>query len=520
MASNEYYYGTGQQRPHGGTASPAPYNNAHFAPSPQSTPAPSYHSGNPGHAPFAAPQDHPPRTGPSPFDTVFDDHAYPMNSHSRPYAAGSNSSMSQQGQYQDTGYYGQAGGASSTPHGPNDIPLQDQAGKGPDFNDHIYDAPEGAQRRPRSKKGKVRIGELGMFGADRKRIPWITYIFTIAQVGVFIGEVIKNGILTGSPIMIKPQFNPMIGPSTQVMINMGARYTPCMHNIKEIQGSTIPVLFLCPNATQNDQFCPLSEVCGFGGVPNPTFNNADQSPQPNQWYRFIIPIFMHAGLIHIGFNMLMQLTIGKEMEMAIGPIRYFLVYMSAGIFGFVMGGNFAAPGIASTGASGSLFGIIALTLLDLLYSWKERRNPVKDLMFVILDMVISFVLGLLPGLDNFSHIGGFLMGLGLGVSVLHSPNSLRRRMDNDIPYSAVNGEGTATSPSFFKSPLGFFKGRKPLWWIWWIVRAAALILVIVVFIVLLNNFYTVGHTCSWCKYLSCLPVSNWCELGTIQEQKS
>lgn len=122
-----------------------------------------------------------------------------MNSHSRPYAAGSNSSMSQQGLYQDTGYYGQAGGASSTPHGPNDIPLQDQAGKGPDFNDHIYDAPEGAQRRPRSKKGKVRIGELGMFGADRKRIPWITYIFTIAQVGVFIGEVIKNGTSSSSP---------------------------------------------------------------------------------------------------------------------------------------------------------------------------------------------------------------------------------------------------------------------------------------------------------------------------------
>lgn len=314
-----------------------------------------------------------------------------------------------------------------------------------------------------------------------------------------------QGILTGSPIMIKPQFNPMIGPSTQVMINMGARYAPCMHNIKEIQGSTFPIYFLCPNATSETQLCPLSELCGFGGdVPNPTFNNQDQTPKPNQWYRFIIPIFMHAGLIHIGFNMLMQLTIAKEMEMAIGPIRFLLVYLSAGIFGFIMGGNFAAPGIASTGASGSLFGIIALTLLDLLYSWKERKHPVKDLMFLILDMVIAFVLGLLPGLDNFSHIGGFLMGLGLGVCVLHSPNSLRRRMANDIPYAAVNAGGEATSPSFLKSPVGFFKGRKPLWWIWWIVRVAALCIVITVFIVLLNNFYTVGNTCSWCKYLSCL----------------
>ncbi|POR37030.1 Rhomboid-like protein, partial [Tolypocladium paradoxum] len=526
MASNDYYDG-GNQRPRAAdnTPSPAPYHNAQFAASPRSTPAPSYHSAypapNPSHTlgPYGAPQGQPPRTGASPFDTVFDDHAYPVNS--RPYAAGSTGNISQPGLYQDTGYYGQGGAplSSSGPHVAENIPLQDQAAKNTDFNDHIYDAPDAAQAgRQQTNKGKVRLGELGMIGADRKRIPWVVYILTIAQVAVFIGEIVKNGILTGSPIMIKPQFNPMIGPSTQVMINMGARFTPCMHNIKEIQGSVLPVEFLCPNATEMTQVCPLSDVCGFGGdVPNPTFNNIDQKPQPNQWYRFIIPIFMHAGLIHIGFNMLMQLTIAKEMEMAIGPIRFLLVYLSAGIFGFIMGGNFAGPLIVSTGASGSLFGIMALTLLDLLYSWKERRSPVKDLMFLILDMVIAFVLGLLPGLDNFSHIGGFLMGLGLGVCVLHSPNSLRRRMTSDIPYAAVNPGGETTSPSFLKSPVGFFKGRKPLWWVWWIVRVGALCIVITVFIVLLNNFYTVGNTCSWCKYLSCLPISNWCELGTIQK---
>jgi membrane associated rhomboid family serine protease len=312
--------------------------------------------------------------------------------------------------------------------------------------------------------------------------------------------------LTGSPIMINPQFNPMIGPSTWVLINMGARYVACMHNLPEIQGSERVIHWPCPNTTSfSVAECQLSDLCGLGGVPNPNYDgNALQSPQPNQWFRFITPIFLHAGLIHIGFNLLLQLTIGKEMEMAIGSIRFFLVYMSAGIFGFIMGGNYAANGIASTGASGSLFGIIALTLLDLLYSWKERRNPVKDLMFIILDIVISFVLGLLPGLDNFSHIGGFLMGLCLGVCVLHSPNSLRKRLGNESSYSAVqNGSGQGPPP-FLKNPVGFFKGRKPLWWAWWLVRAACLITIIVVFIVLLNNFYLYHNTCSWCKYLSCL----------------
>jgi len=312
--------------------------------------------------------------------------------------------------------------------------------------------------------------------------------------------------------MIHPQFNPMIGPSTYVLINMGARYVACMHNIPEIQGSSIFINWPCPNSTtynSNDpsNMCTLSDLCGLGGVPNPLYQgqaSINQSPQPNQWFRFITPIFLHAGIVHIGFNLLLQLTIGKEMEMAIGSIRFFLVYMSSGIFGFVMGGNFAATGIASTGASGALFGIIALTLLDLLYSWKERRSPVKDLMFIILDIVISFVLGLLPGLDNFSHIGGFLMGLGLGVCILHSPNSLRRKLGMDSSYAGVNSASNQGPPPFLKNPVGFFKGRKPLWWAWWLVRAGALITVIVVFIVLLNNFYVYHNTCSWCKYLSCL----------------
>ncbi|CAM1508365.1 Fc.00g052130.m01.CDS01 [Cosmosporella sp. VM-42] len=525
MAANEYYHGQ-EQRPYDNTPSPAPYYSGHNinTPSPQSTPAPAYQSAYTAPAPSysPAPDSHGAHMNQpahqaeqSPFDTVFDDHVYPVSS--RPTPAGSSTDMSQQGLYhQDTGYYGQD--SYGQPQHGQDIPLQDRPIKDAEMDDHIYDRPPGASRK-KSKKGKVRLGELGMFGADKKRIPWIVYFFSLVQIGVFIGEIVRNATLTGSPIMIKPQFNPMIGPSTQVMINMGARYVPCMHNVDGIQNSEIKVLFLCPNATKNTQTCPLNVLCGFDGkVPNPKFDGDDkQTPQPNQWYRFIIPIFMHAGLIHIGFNLLLQLTIAKEMEMAIGSIRFFLVYMSAGIFGFVMGGNYAAPGIASTGASGSLFGIIALTLLDLLYSWKERKSPVKDLMFILLDMIISFVLGLLPGLDNFSHIGGFLMGLSLGVCILHSPNSLRRKMGQELSYATVSENTGDTPPGFLKNPVGFFKGRKPLWWAWWLIRAGFLVMIIVVFIVLLKNFYSNHKTCEWCKYLSCIPVNGWCDIGTIKE---
>jgi membrane associated rhomboid family serine protease len=263
----------------------------------------------------------------------------------------------------------------------------------------------------------------------------------------------------------------------------------------------------CPNATSDVAQCSLAQLCGFGMDLTP---HGGVQPQPNQWFRFITPIFLHGGIIHIGFNQLLQLTLGRDVERQIGALRFVLVYFSAGIFGFVLGGNYAPNGIMSSGCSGSLFGIIAIVLLDLLYNWRNRRNPVRELIFIILDIVFAFVLGLLPGLDNFSHIGGFLTGIVLGICILHSPNALRERIGvAATPYRAAAPEdGEPEEPTgvqnFVRAPVGFFKGRKPLWWAWWLVRVGALVAVTVAFIVLLRNFYEYRVTCSWCKYLSCL----------------
>ncbi|KAH9223189.1 hypothetical protein DL95DRAFT_325219 [Leptodontidium sp. 2 PMI_412] len=524
MAANDYYNPSSRQQ------TPQPFNayqsyNPQAAqpyPPPAPSVAPSYHTQAP-----TRPHD---ITSPvSPFEAPFDDHVYPASQ--TPNRFDSQSTLGQ-----DTRYYGQggAGRLESSNSYQDNIPLKDHPGllvKDNVSTDHVYDAPVAPAHLEEGRK-KNRIS--GMFKNRKSRIPWITYILTAVQVGVFIGEIAKNGILTGSPIEIKPNFNPMIGPSPYVLINMGARFVPCMHSVDGVQNreSGGPILWPCPDTTSNDnQNCTLAELCGFN-MPtkqNPVYPGNKTEPlnefenPPDQWFRFIVPIFLHAGLIHIGFNMLLQMTLGKEMEIAIGPIRYFLVYFSSGIFGFVLGGNFAATGIASTGASGALFGIIALNLLDLFYTWGDRSSPWKDFAFILLDIVISFGLGLLPGLDNFSHIGGFFMGIVLGICILHSPNALRKRTgEDDPPYTPVvrttasdSGKPNAGITGFVKNPIGFFKGRKPLWWAWWLVRAGSLVFVLVVFILLMRNFYQDRKTCSWCKYLSCINYKNWCEIGNL-----
>ena len=384
---------------------------------------------------------------------------------------------------------------------------------------------------PVSHRRRKKRREPEKKGFFQGRVPWVVYTLTLIQVTVFIAEMVKNckpaaagsrcpksdmslALLTGTPIEIHPTVNPMLGPSIYVLINMGARYVPCMRSTDGIQNSPVMITWPCPNTTSADvnspmNRCQLSDLCGFSPVPDPYVGDTlTNQPQPNQWFRFIIPMFLHAGIIHISFNILLQLTLGREMEKEIGSLRFLLVYLSSGIFGFVLGGNFAPSGVASTGCSGALFGIIAIMLLDLLYSWKDRKSPGKELAFIILDIVISFVLGLLPGLDNFAHIGGFLMGLVLGICILHSPNILRERVGSDDgPHSPVTTKARRRKDGvkeFAKEPVGFFRGRKPLWWAWWLVRAAALIGALVCFIILLDNFYKYRTTCSWCKYLSCL----------------
>lgn len=149
----------------------------------------------------------------SPFDTVFDDHVYPATStasSSRQQLHQAPSSGAHELSQQDTAYHGLLPRRSSEEmaynHSADDIPLENQSrahrdsvkgtGDLPVMHDHVYDAP----RPPKPKsKGAVRFGELGMFGANAKRLPWVVYSFTVVQLAVFIAEIVKNGTCSAPP---------------------------------------------------------------------------------------------------------------------------------------------------------------------------------------------------------------------------------------------------------------------------------------------------------------------------------
>ncbi|KAF9977005.1 hypothetical protein BGZ73_007311 [Actinomortierella ambigua] len=292
--------------------------------------------------------------------------------------------------------------------------------------------------------------------------PWFVWVVTIAQVAVLFYEFVKGYQTTGSIVATNP-FNPMIGPGSGTLIAMGSRFTPCMRSTYLDN-----MMIKCPDDEKKE--CTISDICGFTPI-------ASTGKPPNQWFRFIVPIFLHGGIVHLLFNLMFQVRTGADLERDMGFIRFGIIYMISGIVGFVFGANFAPMLSPSMGASGALFGLIGCLLLDLLQNWRLVVNPCWELTKLLGMILFSFLLGLLPGLDNFAHIGGFLAGILAGLIFM---------------------------------PAIFFSKRDKM--IKLGLRVIALPLLILILVLGITNFYSGNPaTCSWCRLLDCLPINGWCD---------
>jgi rhomboid protease GluP len=147
-----------------------------------------------------------------------------------------------------------------------------------------------------------------------------------------------------------------------------------------------------------------------------------------QPWRLITAIFLHGGLLHIGFNMWVLMDIGPMVEELYGSARYFFLFIVTGAFGYVVSSFF---GHLSVGASGSLLGLIGL----LLAATTGRKSLAAQALrsALIRWLVYIAVLGLLmSGTDNAAHAGGLVSGYLLGrVFADRTPADVteRRRAD-------------------------------------------------------------------------------------------
>ncbi len=166
-----------------------------------------------------------------------------------------------------------------------------------------------------------------------------------------------------------------------------------------------------------------------------------------EWYRLLTATFVHVGFVHIACNMWCLWNLGILGEPLIGPWGMVAVYMLTGIAGnllsmaynvghAVLRHNPTSLFEIGAGASGAVFGIagILIVLLSnraLPFPWEElRRLRSMVIKFAAINLVIGlstmiFDFGI--RIDNFAHIGGFVVGLALGVPLVPRMTAGRAR---------------------------------------------------------------------------------------------
>lgn len=133
-----------------------------------------------------------------------------------------------------------------------------------------------------------------------------------------------------------------------------------------------------------------------------------------EYYRLFSCMFLHAGVIHLAFNMYALVIIGPLVERVYGKKKYIFIYFFSGIAASVFSYVFS-PQI-SIGASGAIFGLLGASLV---FSIKMKERINKGYMYSILSViVINLVLGFSASdIDNFGHIGGLVGGILSSIAV-------------------------------------------------------------------------------------------------------
>jgi membrane associated rhomboid family serine protease len=85
----------------------------------------------------------------------------------------------------------------------------------------------------------------------------------------------------------------------------------------------------------------------------------------DEWWRLVVSFFLHAGLIHLGFNMLTLLLLGIPLERNFGQLDMAVIYLTCGLAGQLASVVFL-PNSVSVGASGAIFGLVGAQWSDYL----------------------------------------------------------------------------------------------------------------------------------------------------------
>ena len=143
----------------------------------------------------------------------------------------------------------------------------------------------------------------------------------------------------------------------------------------------------------------------FGAKVNPLI-------EAGQYWRLLTSIFIHIGFTHLLFNTYALFVLGKYSEKIFGHSKLIILFIFSGLTGSTL--SYLMSPHLSAGASGGIFGLLGAIVV---YGWDNQflrsSGLITNLMIILgLNLVLGMII---PGLDNFAHLGGLIGGSSIGI---------------------------------------------------------------------------------------------------------
>ena len=155
----------------------------------------------------------------------------------------------------------------------------------------------------------------------------------------------------------------------------------------------------------------LSEV--WTGVDWPVQWGIKYTPlivNAHEYWRLLTPMFLHAGLLHIGLNMWGLYVLGPELERLLGPWRFALLYIVSAYAGNAL--STALTPAPSLGASTAIFGLLGAYLVVFYANQHYLGNLARGIVMQALFWIaVNLVWSLQSSIDMWGHVGGLLGGM-------------------------------------------------------------------------------------------------------------
>ena len=222
---------------------------------------------------------------------------------------------------------------------------------------------------------------------------------------------------------------------TIIYTNVGMYLISLLMNPTRMGLSTNPFTFLSPSSNA------LILLGSTGTIP---------IDQMHRWWTLISANYLHAGILHILFNMIALYQIGPLVLREYGVGRFISLYTLGGVIGFLVS---YLVGIRFTlGASAAVCSLIGASL----YYGNSRGGSYGQAVY---KQISGWVLGLflfgflVPGINNWGHgggiVGGIIFGYLLGYEEKKRENIIHKSLGGICIVLTVAVLAWAVSSSFY-----------------------------------------------------------------------